>query len=36
VLVLDAGRIVQQGTHATLVAEAGLYRKLVERQFVAA
>ena len=36
VLVLDGGRIVQQGTHATLVAEAGLYRKLVERQFVAA
>jgi len=27
---------VQQGTHAALVAEAGLYRKLVERQFVAA
>jgi ABC transporter fused permease/ATP-binding protein len=36
VLVLDGGRIVQQGTHAVLVAEAGLYRKLVERQFVAA
>jgi ABC transporter fused permease/ATP-binding protein len=36
VLVLDQGRVVQQGTHATLVAEAGLYRKLVERQFVAA
>ena len=36
VLVLDAGRVVQQGTHATLVAEAGLYRRLVERQFVAA
>jgi ABC-type multidrug transport system fused ATPase/permease subunit len=36
VLVLDGGRIVQQGTHAALVLEAGLYRKLVERQFVAA
>ncbi|HEY2370824.1 MAG TPA: ABC transporter transmembrane domain-containing protein [Polyangiaceae bacterium] len=36
VLVLDAGRVVQQGTHGELVAEAGLYRKLVERQFVAA
>jgi ATP-binding cassette subfamily B protein len=36
VLVLDAGRVVQQGTHASLVGEAGLYRKLVERQFVAA
>lgn len=36
VVVVDGGRIVQQGTHAALVAEAGLYRKLVERQFVAA
>jgi ABC transporter fused permease/ATP-binding protein len=36
VLVLDGGRVVQQGTHGELVAEAGLYRKLVERQFVAA
>ncbi len=36
VLVLDGGRIVQQGTHAALVSEAGLYRRLVERQFVAA
>jgi len=36
VLVLDGGRIVQQGTHAALAAEAGLYRNLVERQFVAA
>jgi ATP-binding cassette subfamily B protein len=36
VLVLDGGKIVQQGTHASLVGEAGLYRKLVERQFVAA
>jgi ATP-binding cassette subfamily B protein len=36
VVVLDGGRVVQQGTHAELVAEAGLYRRLVERQFVAA
>jgi ABC transporter fused permease/ATP-binding protein len=36
VLVLDGGRVVQQGTHQELVGEAGLYRKLVERQFVAA
>jgi ABC transporter fused permease/ATP-binding protein len=36
VLVLDGGKVVQQGTHHELVAEAGLYRKLVERQFVAA
>ena len=36
VLVLDHGRVVQQGTHATLVTEAGLYRKLVERQLAVA
>jgi ATP-binding cassette subfamily B protein len=36
VVVLDGGRVVQEGTHAALVAEAGLYRRLVERQFVAA
>ena len=36
VLVLDGGRVVQQGTHVALVGEAGLYRRLVERQFVAA
>ncbi len=36
VVVLDGGKVVQQGTHAELVGEAGLYRKLVERQFVAA
>jgi len=34
VLVLEGGKIVQTGTHAALVAEDGLYRKLVERQFV--
>jgi len=36
VVVLDHGHIVQEGTHATLVAADGLYRRLVERQFVAA
>jgi ATP-binding cassette subfamily B protein len=36
VLVLDAGRIVQAGPHAELLREDGLYRRLVERQFVAA
>ncbi|HUS65263.1 MAG TPA: ABC transporter transmembrane domain-containing protein [Kofleriaceae bacterium] len=36
VIVLDAGRVVQSGTHAALMAEGGLYKKLVERQFVAA
>jgi ABC-type multidrug transport system fused ATPase/permease subunit len=33
VVVLDGGRIVQSGPHARLVAEDGLYRRLVERQF---
>ena len=36
VLVLDGGEIVQSGPHAALMAEGGLYRRLVERQFVAA
>lgn len=36
VVVLDEGRIVQQGTHEDLLATGGLYRDLVERQFVAA
>jgi len=36
VVVLDAGRIVQSGPHAALLREEGLYRRLVERQFVAA
>ncbi|MEM9193889.1 MAG: ABC transporter transmembrane domain-containing protein [Myxococcota bacterium] len=34
VVVLDQGRVVQRGTHRALVAEDGLYRQLVERQFV--
>jgi ABC transporter fused permease/ATP-binding protein len=33
VVVLDGGRIVQSGAHASLVAEEGLYRRLVEKQF---
>ncbi|WP_437826923.1 ABC transporter ATP-binding protein [Sorangium sp. So ce1153] len=36
VLVMDGGRIVQSGDHAALVAQDGLYRRLVERQFVSA
>ncbi|NMO14643.1 ATP-binding cassette domain-containing protein [Pyxidicoccus fallax] len=36
VLVMDSGRIIQSGTHASLVAEDGLYRRLVEKQVVAA
>ena len=29
----DLGRIVQSGPHANLVAQEGLYRRLVEKQF---
>ncbi|AUX30341.1 MULTISPECIES: ABC transporter ATP-binding protein [Sorangium] len=36
VLVMDGGTIVQSGAHAALIAEDGLYRRLVERQFVSA
>jgi len=35
VLVLDHGRVVERGNHAELVAADGLYRQLVERQFLA-
>jgi subfamily B ATP-binding cassette protein MsbA len=33
VVVLDRGRVVQSGDHATLLAEGGLYARLYERQF---
>ena len=32
ILVLDAGRIVERGTHAELLRTNGLYRRLYERQ----
>jgi ABC transporter fused permease/ATP-binding protein len=36
VVVLEAGRVVQSGDHRSLLAQEGLYKRLVERQFVAA
>jgi ATP-binding cassette subfamily B protein len=33
ILVVDEGRIVESGTHESLVAEGGLYRQLYETQF---
>ena len=35
ILVMDKGRIVEEGTHAELVARSGLYARLAEMQFVA-
>ena len=36
IVVLDAGRVVEQGTHAELLARGGLYAKLHRIQFSAA
>ena len=33
IIVMDAGRIVEQGTHASLNAENGLYARLARLQF---
>jgi ATP-binding cassette subfamily B protein len=33
ILVMDQGRIVEQGTHASLVAANGLYARLARLQF---
>ena len=33
ILVMDAGRVVQDGPHAALLAQGGLYRDLYELQF---
>jgi ABC-type multidrug transport system fused ATPase/permease subunit len=36
ILVLQAGRIVESGTHRELLAKDGLYTELYKRQFAAA
>jgi ABC transporter fused permease/ATP-binding protein len=36
VVVLEHGKVVEEGTHGELLARDGLYRKLVQRQFAAA
>jgi ATP-binding cassette subfamily B protein len=33
ILVIDGGRVVEQGTHTTLVAAGGLYARLAKLQF---
>ena len=33
--LMDEGRIVEQGTHATLMAAQGVYARLAQLQFTA-
>ncbi|HYC33292.1 MAG TPA: ATP-binding cassette domain-containing protein, partial [Gemmatimonadales bacterium] len=33
IVVIDRGRIVEQGTHAALLARGGVYARLYQRQF---
>ena len=35
IIVIDQGRIAEQGTHADLVARGGIYAKLIEMQSLA-
>ena len=34
ILVLEGGRIAEQGNHDALMAQGGRYRELCERQFI--
>ena len=33
IVVMDAGKVVEQGTHAELLSQAGLYARLAALQF---
>jgi ATP-binding cassette subfamily B protein len=33
ILVMEAGRIIEEGTHASLVVRGGLYARLAKLQF---
>ena len=34
ILVLDHGKLVQEGSHAHLISQAGVYRTLYDAQFM--